>query len=176
MLLDQLHFIGSEEALQGIVAGQVLVRDLFVVRGMAPHEIFVGAQKRFGGCVAIMPHQDHPAPGVTMRANSSRVSSGRNQWNACPAMTKSALASARSGGFGAAFHHAEVGKCRQIVLTGDAHFAIGFDTDDAITVLQEYLCQQPGAAADVGYGVPGTQPASLAAMPALRLANNEGGT
>src|SRR5450759_3467973 len=57
VLPDQLHFIGSEELLQGIVGGQVLVGDLFVIGGMAPHEIFVSAQEWRGFEVAIMPYQ-----------------------------------------------------------------------------------------------------------------------
>src|ERR1035437_11025722 len=48
VLFEQAHFIGSEEALQGVVGGQVFVRDLFVIGGMAQQEIFVGAQERFG--------------------------------------------------------------------------------------------------------------------------------
>src|SRR5664279_3859522 len=105
-----------------------------------------------------MPYQDRPArwPQNSRELRARIV--GPEPVERLPGYDEVDARVSQASGFSAALYHAEVGICCQIVLAGDTHFAIGFDSRDAIAVLQKYLCQQAGATADVRYGVLWTQP------------------
>ena len=96
-----------------------------------------------------------------MRANSARASGGRNQWNACPATTKSAAGVGQRRRLGAAVGRAKFGIPGEVLLTGDSHFAIGLDADHTVAVLQENFCQHAWTAADVDQQMFGAKIASL---------------
>ncbi len=55
----------------------------------------------------------------------------------------------------------EVGVARHVFLAGQPHLAIGLDANHAVAVVQEDLCQQPGAATDIGDQMLRRQPAGL---------------
>ena len=161
VLLDELHLVGREEALQRGVAGEILVRDLVVVDGMAAHEVFVGAQKRRGVNVAVVPDENSPAARLQNARELGARLVGSKPVEGLSGHDEVNTRVGQSRGFGAAVHHAEVGVGGEIVFAGAAHLAIGLDADHAIAVVEKDLGQQPRAAADIGDEVLGPQTAGF---------------
>src|ERR1035438_1295920 len=102
---------------------------------MAPHEIFVSAQERFGHRVAIMPYQDRPAcwPQNSRELRARIV--GPEPVERLPGYDEVGARVSQASSFSASVHHAEVGMACQVVLAGDTHFAIRFDSDRKSTRL-----------------------------------------
>ncbi len=143
------------------VAGQILVGDLFVVDGVAADEVLVGAQEGRGVNVAVVPDEDGPASRLEDARELDAGIVGTKPMEGLAGDNKVNARVRQARGFGAAIYHSEGGISGEIVFAGEAHFAIGFDSDDAVAVVEEYLRQHAGAAADVGDEVLGTETAGL---------------
>ncbi len=161
VLLDQLEFVGRKESLQGIVAGQVFVRNLFVVDGVPSDEFFIGLEEVRRLDVAIMPDQHCPATWLQDTCELPASLRGPKPVKGLAGHNEIDTTRLQIRGLSAAIYRFEIGPPRKISFACHSHFQVGFDPNNAVPIVEEDLGQHARAASDIGNQMLGPQPAGF---------------